>query len=462
MGNHDTATATAARVRAGEVSPIDLTEVALRQAHATERSSAYTSIRDSAAGEARALGDRPDGRLAGVTISVKSNLDVGGDPTSQGVPALADAIAPVDCPLVERLRRAGAIVVARGNLPDFGMRWHTDNDLVGAAVNPWAPDRTPGGSSGGDAAGVAMGVVPLAIGNDYGGSLRIPSAACGVASFKPTTGRIPHAPTVPGPDPNLTLQLMATHGPIARDLDDLRLAFEVMSGPHPDDPTSYVGPTPHRRAGPRRVGVIDLDRCSDEIRDAVVSAIAAFEDDGVEIVDLGAMGTHEGSTAWMRLVGGEVRDQILPNIEPLISSGTRHFIDAIADLCADDSMPSDAEAWAMRYDVGRRWTRAFADVDAILAPIRTVTTPVAEFDRDDDAIEVAWRTLDATLTVNVLGLPSLSWPIHRDGLAPTAVQLIGAAGCDESLLELARPLAEARPIPMTEPTDQTDTTEDRS
>ena len=133
------------------------------------------------------------GPLHGVPVTVKENIDLAGTPTTQGVPALAEAVAPVDAPPVERLRAAGAIPFGRTNLPDFALRVHTDSALHGLTHNPWDPQRTPGGSSGGEAAALASGMSPLGLGTDLGGSLRNPAHCCGVASMKPSTGAVPAA-----------------------------------------------------------------------------------------------------------------------------------------------------------------------------------------------------------------------------------------------------------------------------
>src|SRR5258708_39676623 len=144
--------------------------------------------------EALTAADKADGEVAGgaqlgslhgIPFTVKENIDLAGPATTQAVRALADAVAPVDAPQVERLRAAGAIPIGRTNLPDFGLRVHTDSFLHGLTRNPWNPQRTAGGSSGGEAAALATGMSPFGLGNDLGGSLRNPAHCCGVASIKP-------------------------------------------------------------------------------------------------------------------------------------------------------------------------------------------------------------------------------------------------------------------------------------
>ncbi len=145
------------------------------------------------------------GPLHGVPFTVKENVDVAGSATTQGLVARADAVAALDAPVVANLRAAGAIPFARTNLPDYALRWHTDNALHGATRNPWDATRTPGGSSGGEAAALAAGLTPLGFGNDLGGSLRWPSQCCGTTAIRPTFGRVPHAHTVEPVDSPLSI-----------------------------------------------------------------------------------------------------------------------------------------------------------------------------------------------------------------------------------------------------------------
>ena len=170
------------------------------------------------------------GPFHGVPFTVKENIDLAGTPTTDGVPHLADAIAPVDAPTVERLRAAGAIPIGRTNLPDFGLRVHTDSSLHGLTRNPWNPHVTAGGSSGGEASAIASGMSPIGLGNDIGGSLRNPAHCCGIASLKPTTAWS-HGSAHPAGGRALSSQLMAVEGPMARRVADVRAGFEMPRRP---------------------------------------------------------------------------------------------------------------------------------------------------------------------------------------------------------------------------------------
>src|ERR671937_263349 len=133
------------------------------------------------------------GALAGVPFTVKENIDLACSATTWGVVAFAEQLAPTDAPTVARLREAGAIPLARTNLPDFAFRWHTESGRAGHTRNPWDTNRTPGGSSGGEAVALATGMTPLGVGNDFGGSLRVPSQMCGTAALRPSRGRVADA-----------------------------------------------------------------------------------------------------------------------------------------------------------------------------------------------------------------------------------------------------------------------------
>src|SRR6185437_5942387 len=214
------------------------------------------------------------------------NIDLAGTPTTQAVPALADAIAAVDAPQVERMRAAGAIPIGRTNLPDFGLRVHTDSALHGLTRNPWHPERSSGGSSGGEAAAIATGMSPLGLGNDLGGSLRNPAHCCGIASIKPSLGSVPAATVIPPEDYPMSFQLMAVDGCLARRVADVRAGFTALAGPHPRDPLSLpvtftdlaVGERPKVAVMPEPPG----GSTHPEIADAVRRAAGALADEGFD------------------------------------------------------------------------------------------------------------------------------------------------------------------------------------
>src|SRR5437016_7532760 len=206
---------------------LDLTDQALAEAAAADR----------------ALTNRAEaGLLFGVPVTIKVNIDVEGQATTNGLPAFANLIAPGDSPLVRNLRRAGAIIIGRTNTPEVSMRVTTVNPLHGRTWNPWHPDASPGGSSGGAGAAAAAGFGPIHHGNDIGGSLRIPAFANGVATIKPTPGRIPAFNPSAAVERGFLAQLTSVQGAIARTVQDLRLATRVMAAGDPHDPWGLTAP----------------------------------------------------------------------------------------------------------------------------------------------------------------------------------------------------------------------------
>ena len=187
-------------IKARQVSSREVVEAHLRRIdEVNPRLNAVVRRLDESALAAADVADRavaagsPLGLLHGVPVTVKENIDVAGTPTTQAVVALAEAVSPMDAPLVERVRAAGAIPIGRTNLPDLGLRVTTESSLHGVTHNPWHPNRTAGGSSGGEGSALASGMSPLGFGNDIGGSLRNPATCCGITSIKPTTGVVPSA-----------------------------------------------------------------------------------------------------------------------------------------------------------------------------------------------------------------------------------------------------------------------------
>jgi Asp-tRNA(Asn)/Glu-tRNA(Gln) amidotransferase A subunit family amidase len=225
-------------VRAKEVSARELTEGALARIESLNPTyNAFVAVdgeralMEAAAVDATVASGGDPGPLAGIPLGVKDTHDAVGYRTTQGSVLLADApVAGADSPFVARLRAAGCVVVGKTNTPEFAWSGNTTNALFGPSTNPFDTGRGPGGSSGGAAAALAAGMVPLATGSDGGGSIRIPSACCGLSGMKPSLGRVPAG----GPHPPGWLDL-STNGPMARRIADVTRALDVVVGPDPTD-----------------------------------------------------------------------------------------------------------------------------------------------------------------------------------------------------------------------------------
>jgi len=240
-----TASELASAVRSSKASAVEVTEQTLSAIDARdgELHAFLTVLGDSAREEAREIdrrvsaGEDP-GPLAGVPVALKDNLCTRGIPTTCASRILEGWRPPYDATVVERLRNAGAIVVGKTNLDEFAMGSSTENSAFGATVNPHDPSRVPGGSSGGSAAAVAAGLVPLALGSDTGGSIRQPAALCGAVGMKPTYGTVSRYGLV------AFASSLDQIGPFARSVEDAALLFEVIGGHDPLDSTSLDRPMP--------------------------------------------------------------------------------------------------------------------------------------------------------------------------------------------------------------------------
>lgn len=388
---------------------------------------------------------RDPGMLAGVPFSVKENIDLTWSATTSGWTFLAGAIPSGDATLVERLLAAGAIPIGRGNMPDFGLRWDTVNDLFGRTVNPWDATRVPGGSSGGDAVAVATGMTPLGLGNDYGGSLRLPAYAAGVCALRPSEGRIP-APVVGTTEPvPLTLQHFAVNGPIARTVDDLDLAFGLMHGADGRDPLTLTIPHPAAYDGPRRVAVVrdPLGWGVDPgVAAAVERAASALAAQGWEVEDVEPPLLEEAATLWRRLSTAEMVGAFLPGglPAPLSDGATKYFLDNAEETAPFAGVEEYAMAWARRVPIAAAWHAFQAEYPIVLGPVSTRRMPVVGFDLEGPAATTElWRAHALLVTVNFLGLPAVAVPtgLEDEGL-PTGVQLIGPRAGDHVALAAAR------------------------
>ena len=246
-------------IRRRALSPVEITRAVLERIdRLNTRLGAYVMVHaERALGEARAaeravMTGEPLGSLHGVPISIKDNLWTAGERTTYGSRLLAEFIAPEDAPSVAGLRAAGAIFVGRTNLPEFAWRGSTDNPLFGESRNPWDLTRTPGGSTGGGAAGVAAGLGPLALGSDGAGSIRIPASFCGLVGLKPTFGRVPMYPAAGGNE------LVAHVCPLARTARDVALMLNAIARHDrrdafalPDDGVDYLAACDEQLGGER-------------------------------------------------------------------------------------------------------------------------------------------------------------------------------------------------------------------
>lgn len=435
------------RIRTKEFSSREVVDAYLDRIEAVNgRVNAITVV---LASSARATADKADhqiqrgaqvGPLHGVPFTVKENIEMKGSATTQGLVAFKDAVPSVDAPHIAQLKAAGAIPIARTNLPDIATRWHTDNALRGATINPWDATRTPGGSSGGDAVALATGMTPLGMGNDYFGSLRVPAQFCGVASLRPTLGRVAQASTALENFP-MSLQLMGVQGPMARHVADLRLAFESMCGYDVRDPwwtsAPFTGPS-----APRRVAV-QMAGAHPQVAAGIRKAADALADAGYDVSEDPAPMILEGSDAAQDVVASDSA-ALADMVRPFLGRDASTFINTWVGLRPPIDKAGYVQAFSTRQGVARAWTQFQDDRPLVLGPVST--RPPFAVGRDLEGPNAVFEIFDSlrlTVVVNLAGLPSVTVPVgEADGL-PQAVQIIGPRYREDLALRAAQAI-EAR------------------
>jgi amidase len=410
-----------------KVGALELTDAAIARIEARDAALNAVVVREfdrareqaRAADAALARGERRP--LLGVPMTVKESNNVEGLPTTWGSPAFSGWTAPADAVAVARLKAAGAVILGKTNVPPFLADWQSNNPVYGRTRNPWDLDRSPGGSSGGSAAALAARMIPLELGSDIGGSIRVPAAFCGVYGHKPSYGLVPlrgHSP--PGLDGAPVV--LAAVGPLARNAADLDLALGVVAGPEPEEATGYRLELPPPRAASladHRILVIDSHPAA-ELDDEIRAALS-------------------GLTGRLDALGAQVSrgSEMLPDL------AAQHgvymgLLNAAMTRGAPGAQPYNAHEWMSLLDAQvafrRRWAELFEHVDVVLAP----TFGIPAFPHDDEPdqqkrvhvvngkttpyfAQIAWPGI--ALLPN---LPATACPIGltRGGL-PMSVQVIG-------------------------------------
>ena len=417
----------ATAIRSGELSSREVVEAHLARIDAVnDRLNAVTVVLAESALAAADAADQGDARgpLHGVPFTVKENIDCVGSATTQGLPALAGAMPAVDAPVVARMKAAGAIPIARTNLPEMGLRITTDNPLRGRTLNPWDAERTAGGSSGGEGSALASGMSPIGLGNDIGGSLRNPAFCCGIASLKPSAGRIPHASCLPPLDGGVAFQVMCVEGPMARHVEDLRLGLGILAGRDPRDPVSVDAPLEGAPAAKRAALVTEIPGGSlaDSAREAVLAAGRALEDSGWEVSEVLPPDLERVSEIW----AGVMNMDFLPILEQLSGVMSDRLVQALQATFEDFGF-TPAQSLEMHMDrnrISRAWSGFFEQYPVVVGP--TWTDIQFHHDADlevPDGMRLVMNRLRFITPANVLGLPSVAVPTGVHEGLPTGVQV---------------------------------------
>jgi amidase len=446
----------AAQIREKKLSPVELVEAHLtRIAELNPRLNAFVHVdaegarRQARLAEAAVRNGQALGVLHGVPLSIKSSIEVAGLRWEAGTKLRAGIVADRDAPLVARLRQAGAIILGVTNAPELLMAWETDNLLYGRTNNPWDLTRTPGGSSGGEAAAIAAGMSAGGVGSDGGGSIREPAHFSGICGLKPTPGRIPatgHFPSSVGP-----FALLGVVGPMARNMDDLRILFEVMQGPDDGDPSAAPVPLrwPEKDDLKRvRVGYFEEDGrtpVTQETRAAVRTAAEALQRAGFQVEHFRPEGLELSRQLWWKLfgiAGGMVLGPMTRGREADLSPILKEFSSGVT---AQPSHTGESllDTWIQRDVVRMQVFAQMRDYPVLLCPVASIPA----FRHGERSWQVEGKTvkyLDAwsyTEWFNLLGMPAVVVPAGKspEGL-PIGVQIVARPWQEELVISVAAAL----------------------
>jgi amidase len=449
-------------IRSGELGARELVATSLARIDEVEPEiNAFTHVaHESALAAAEAVRPGDPRPFAGVPIAIKDNRAVAGMPITMCSDLFVDVVPVEDAYSVRRLRDAGFVIVGKTALPEMGILPTTESRRFGATHNPWARDRTPGGSSGGGAAAVAAGMVPVAHGNDGGGSIRIPAACCGLVGLKPARGRVSV-----GPDSGQSF--LVSDGVLTRSVLDTAAVLDVLAGYEPGD-ASWAPPVRGRYAelatqelGPLRIGLALNPALDGATLDSVCEAAAL--DAGALLESLG----HEVQTITPPWSGLDLLPDFTRAFGPLISMTTlvggrlagrepvKEDVEPLTWMMWERARSEDTlsllSAQATLEGVARRLVEYLGSFDAVLTPA-LARPPVAIGEihgRGEDPWDHYERSAHFTpytAIVNVTGQPAISLPLYQgeDGV-PVGVQLIGPPAREELLLALASQLEQALP-----------------
>ena len=433
-------------ISARELVDLHLTRIAERnpQLNAIVSLDEERARRGAAAADEQLASGAEVGPLHGLPFAFKDTHAVAGWPTTYGSPLFAGHVPEADELLVERVRRAGVVVLGRTNVPEFAAGSHTFNAVFGTTVNPVDPTRSAGGSSGGAACALASGMVPLADGSDMGGSLRNPASFCGVVGLRPSLGRVPEWPLYN------QWETTSVGGPMARNVGDLALLLSVLAGPDPRVPQAlgdpgaiFAPPVAGSLAGVRVALSVDLGGAFEVDHDvaAVVEASkAVFAAGGASVTSAHPDLTEADDTfrtlrAW----------HLHAKFASLLAANPDSFKQSLADnIRLGESLTGVdvARAYTQRTSLSERMREFFSAYDVLVLPV----SQVPPFPADQEfPTEINGRPMGTYLDwmrsaylITVTGCPAISVPAgHTPDDLPVGIQIVGPHGSERRLLEIA-------------------------
>ncbi len=367
------------------------------------------------------------GPLAGVPVTVKVNIDQQGYATTNGLKLQRDVIAKTNSPVIDNLRKAGAVILGRTNCPAFSYRWFTTNLIHGDTKNPRDPGITPGGSSGGAGSAVAAGIGHIAHGTDIAGSIRYPAYACGVHGLRPTMGRVA-AFNAALPERSIGPQISAVSGPLARTIGDLRIALAAMSAPDVRDPWWVPAPL----EGPPRAKRAALCLRPDGL-DVVPEVAAAVADAGKRLERAGwtveeirnTPPLREAAELQTKLWLGDGYEGQLDAAEREGDPGALACLRGNRDKVHPFEAAAFSKALTRRATLTREWQLLFEDYAVLLMPVSGELPFPDGLDRRDDAsFARVWRAQMPQIGIPFMGLPALTVSTGLVGRIPVGVQVV--------------------------------------
>lgn len=385
----------------------------------------------------------PTGPLFGVPVTIKENVDQKGQATPNGLPALKGVIAPDDAPLVANLRQAGAIVIGRTNTPELSFRAFTDNPLRGLTLNPWDPDITCGGSSGGAGSAAAAGFGPIGHGNDIGGSLRYPAYVNGVATIRPTLGRVPAYNPSQAEERAPLMQVMSVQGPLCPTVADVRLALGVMAARDPRDPWWVPAPLEAPRPpAPIKVAVTKTAHgipMHDAVAASIDQAAAHLADAGYAVEAVEPPNIAEVFQLWCDLIYTEMRLFMDDAIRAHCSDGMQMIADAYYEMGASLDLEGYLRGAARRSTLLRDWMMFLEAYPVVLCPLSHQPPWPTNADLESKAkVQEIFRAFTYMSSINLLGLPAAIVPTGLHAGAPIGVQLVGSRYREDIVLDAAQ------------------------
>ena len=438
-------------IRAGEASSVELVQLCLERIGRIDPVlNAFVTVCGDEALSTAAIADstQGDAPFHGVPIAVKDLAATAGIRTTYSSHAYADYVPDFDTAVVRRIREAGFVIVGKTNTPEFGTVAFTESDLNGSTRNPWNTELTPGGSSGGAAAAVAAGLVPIAHATDGGGSIRIPASCCGLFGLKPSRGRVSSAPFG-------SLEGLSTAGPMARTVEDAAHFLDVLAGYEPGDP--WWAPPPERPFAettrepppPLRIAVTSTPPIDTPVDPECAGAVAAAAE---LLAELGHA-VREETPPWRE---ADLFDkfiavwQVGPALHPVDAGLMTALNRGLVESARTTSAADYGRAVGSLQMLARRIVSFWSEVDVVVTPTLALPpVPIGWQEEVDGPIEQLLRNTEFTpftAVANLTGQPAMSLPLHwSEAGVPVGVQAIGPPAGDTLLLSLANQIETARP-----------------